>query len=75
MPRLTPIHYLEFEAFLEGIGCVYVRSKGDHNIWQKPGLKRPVVVRAKKDLPIGEIKSNLRTLGISTQEYLQMISK
>ncbi|HCU24250.1 MAG TPA: hypothetical protein DF383_04455, partial [Deltaproteobacteria bacterium] len=47
-----------FESFLEKIGCEYVRTEGDHNIWRKPGLKRPLVVRKKKDLPIFEIKNN-----------------
>ena len=52
-----------------------MRQAGDHRVWDRADLIRPVVVRTKKDLPIMEIKSNLRTLGISTQEYLSLIEK
>lgn len=73
MPRLTPIHFKKFESFLESIGCFYVKTEGDHNIWQKKGAKRPIVVRKLKDIPVFEIKNNLRTLGISTEEFLKII--
>ncbi len=52
-----------------------VREEGDHRMWDRGDLIRPVVVRAKKDLPVFEIKSNLRTLRISTSEYLEIIEQ
>lgn len=73
MASLRPIHYSKFERFLKEVGCHFVRERGDHRVWDRPGLIRPVIVRAKKDLPIMEIKSNLRTLGITTEEYLRII--
>ena len=75
MAALRPIHYAKFEKFLKEIGCHLVRQRGDHHVWDRTGLIRPVIVRTKKDLPIMEIKSNLRTLGISTEEYLSVIEK
>ena len=68
MAALRPIHYKKFEQFLLKIGCRLVRQEGDHRIWE-------VVVRAKKDLPVFEIKSNLRTLRISTAEYLEIFEQ
>ena len=52
-----------------------MRQEGDHRAWDRPDLLRPVIVRTKKDLPIFEIKSNLRTLRMSTQEYLAMLEQ
>ena len=75
MAALRPIHYSKFEKFLKEIGCHLIRQSGDHRVWDRSDLIRPVVVRTKKDLPIMEIKSNLRTLGMSTQDYLSMIEK
>ena len=75
MPHFRPIHYKVFEKFLLKIGCHLVRQEGDHRVWDRGDLIRPVVVRAKKDLPIFEIKSNLRTLRISTSEYLEIIEQ
>ena len=73
MAGIRPIHYKRFERFLLRIGCHFVRQEGDHKVYYRSGLFRPVIVRTKKDLPIIEIKSNLRTLGISTEEYLEMM--
>lgn len=75
MASLRPIHYKKFEKFLEKIGCHLVRQEGDHRAWGRPDLLRPVIVRTKKDLPVFEIKSNLRTLRISTQEYLNILEQ
>ena len=75
MAVLRPIHYKKFEQFLLKVGCRLVRQEGDHRAWDRHDLIRPVIVRAKKDLPVFEIKSNLRTLRISTQEYLSLIEQ
>ena len=73
MTGIRPIHYKRFERFLLRVGCHFVRQEGDHKVYTRPGLFRPVIVRTKKDLPIMKIKSNLRTLGITTEEYLRII--
>ena len=75
MPSLRPIHYRKFEKFLLHIGCHLRNQVGDHRMYTRSDLSRPVVVRTLKDLPVMEIKSNLRTLNISTQEYLNIIEK
>lgn len=75
MAALRPIPYVKFEKFLKQVGCHIVRQRGDHRAWDRPNLIRPVIVRTKKDLPIMEIKSNLRTLGISTEEYLKILEQ
>ena len=75
MAAFRPIHYKKFEQFLRKVGCHLVRQEGDHRLWDRGDLIRPVVVRAKKDLPVFEIKSNLRTLRISTAEYLQILEQ
>lgn len=72
---LRPIPYTKFEKFLQEVGCHFKRQEGDHRVWDRPGLFRPIIVRTKKDLPIMEIKSNLRTLGISNQEYLNILAQ
>lgn len=57
------------------MGCSFVRQEGDHKVYRRADLIRPVIVRTKKDLPVFEIKSNLRTLKITTEEYLDIIEK
>ena len=73
MPSIRPINHRLFEKFLLHIGCYPDRQVGDHKIYKRAGLTRPLVVRIKKDLPIMEIRSNLKTLGISNEEYLAIL--
>ena len=75
MAALRPIHYKTFEQFLLTIGCRFIRQESDHRVWDRPDLIRPVIVRAKKNLPVFEIKSNLRTLRMSTAEYLNLLDQ
>jgi len=75
MPRIAPIDWRRFEKFLFFLGCILVREHGDHRIYQKPGLKRPIVIPKKADIRIDIIKSNLRTLGIDTKKYLEIIDQ
>ncbi|MEK7639687.1 MAG: type II toxin-antitoxin system HicA family toxin [Patescibacteria group bacterium] len=75
MPRVTPVHWKRFEKFLLYVGCTFVREKGDHRIYTRDGLSRPVVVPRDTQLPIFIIRNNLRVLGISTDDYLQILDR
>lgn len=75
MARLTPIHWKKFEKFVLFIGCHFDREKGDHRIYWRDDLKRPVVFPRDTELPIFIIRNNLRILGISTKEYLEILKR
>lgn len=74
MPKLSRIHWKKFEKFLLCVGCEFMREKGDHRIYWKQGLPRPIVVPRRNQLEIFIILNNLRLLGISAKEY-EMILK
>lgn len=73
--KLAPVKRATFEAFLHFVGCEYQRQKGDHLVYWRVGLKRPVIFPDDTEIPVMVIKSNLRTLGISTKEYLEILSR
>ncbi|XOB42321.1 MAG: type II toxin-antitoxin system HicA family toxin [Candidatus Nealsonbacteria bacterium] len=75
MSRLSPIHYKKFEKFLLFVGCYFKREKGDHRIYWREDLKRPVVIPRDKELPIFIIRNNLRVLGISPKQYLEILKR
>lgn len=75
MPNIYPVSRKKFEKFLNAQGCVLTRIKGDHFIYSKPGLKRPVVITNDKEISQFYIRSNLRTLGISPDDFLKSIRK
>ena len=75
MNRIIPIFWQEFEKFLLFIGCEFKREKGDHRIYWREGLKRPIVIPREKNLPVFIIRNNLRTLNIGREEYLEIMKK
>ena len=75
MTRIQSIHWKEFEKFLLKIGCVFKREKGDHRIYWKNGMKRPIVIPRDTSLPAFIILNNLKSLNISREEYLKIIKK
>lgn len=75
MPKISPIHWKKFEKFLRFIGCTYKRTRGDHLIYERSGLKRPVVFPKDTERPVFVIRNNLRVLGISVEEYAEILKR
>jgi predicted RNA binding protein YcfA (HicA-like mRNA interferase family) len=44
MPAIRPVDYRRLVKIFEGEGFVFNRQKGDHLIFTKIGLKRPLVI-------------------------------
>ena len=44
-------------------------------MYWRVGLKRPVIFPGDAEIPLMVIKSNLRTLGMSTKEYLEILER
>lgn len=75
MPQLVPIKRKKFERFLKFVGCKLKRIRGDHLIFDRVGLDRPIVITCDKEVPVFIIRNNLRTLKISPDEYLEILNK
>ena len=75
MPKIDPLSRNKFEKFLRYIGCEKIRTKGDHIIYRRAGLKRPVVIVVDKEISPFIIRSNLRTLGISVEQFKEILSR
>lgn len=75
MPAITPVRWKEFEKFLLFIGCEFKRQSGGHRIYTRAGLKRPLVVPAHGSIPVFVIRNNLRLLGITPEQYFEILRK
>jgi predicted RNA binding protein YcfA (HicA-like mRNA interferase family) len=75
MPRIVPIPYQKLVRVLEMEGFTLVRQKGDHMIFSKPGILRPLVVPRYDALPVFIIKNVLRTAQISREKYLELLER
>jgi predicted RNA binding protein YcfA (HicA-like mRNA interferase family) len=75
MPRIAPIPYQKLVRVLELEGFTLVRERGDHMIFSKPGILRPLVVPRYDSLPVFIIKNVLRTGQISRDKYFALLER
>ena len=68
------VSWQELRDISKLVGCVEVRTKGDHLVMTKPGLARPVIIKMDKDLGEDLIRSNMKTLGLSRKEFERLLS-
>ncbi|MCG8322769.1 MAG: type II toxin-antitoxin system HicA family toxin [Cytophagales bacterium] len=76
MGKLTSIKVTTFRKFLEQVGCKFYRVRASHEIWGRKDLTRPITFRnTKKEIEPFHIRTNLKTLGISVDQFLQIIKE
>jgi predicted RNA binding protein YcfA (HicA-like mRNA interferase family) len=56
-------------------GFTKVREEGDHMVFTKPGVVRPVVIPKYKSVPVFIIKNNIRTAGMSRDRYFALLEQ
>lgn len=75
MPKFSPVSYKKLVAVFEAEGFVCVRTEGDHMIFTKPGVIRPVVIAKYAAVPVFIIKNNLKTGGIARDRYFELLGQ
>jgi predicted RNA binding protein YcfA (HicA-like mRNA interferase family) len=74
MPKLGPVSYRQLVRVFEADGFRCIREEGDHLVFTKPGVIRPVVIPKYASVPVFIIKNNLRTSGMSRERYFELLS-
>lgn len=75
MPKKQNITNKQFQKFLLYVGCSQKRSKGDHFVYVRSGLMRPIIIPLDNPLPQFIIRNNLKLLGISWEEFFNIIER
>jgi predicted RNA binding protein YcfA (HicA-like mRNA interferase family) len=75
MASIRPVSYKELVRVFEAEGFRCVREEGDHMVFTKPGVVRPVVIPEYASVPVFVIKNNLRTAGLSRERYLELLKR
>jgi predicted RNA binding protein YcfA (HicA-like mRNA interferase family) len=75
MPKFTTEHWRTLEAVFTASGFRFVRQEGSHLSYVKPGVARPVVIPAYKEVPVFIIRNNLKTAGLSRDEYFALLAQ
>jgi predicted RNA binding protein YcfA (HicA-like mRNA interferase family) len=75
MPGIRPVQYSTLVAVFERDGFVFDRQRGDHLIYTKPGVVRPLVIPAYHEVPVFIIKNLLRTAVMSRERYFELLDE
>ena len=75
MPRITPVPYQRLCHAFELAGFTLARQAGDHRVYTKPGIARPIIIPCYRAVPVFIIMNNLRTAGISREEYFSLLEQ
>jgi predicted RNA binding protein YcfA (HicA-like mRNA interferase family) len=75
MPRITPIQWQDLEKVFLSAGFRFARQEGSHRSYVKAGVLRPVVIPTYREVPVSVIRTNLKTAGISRDEYFYLLKQ
>jgi predicted RNA binding protein YcfA (HicA-like mRNA interferase family) len=75
MPKFTPENWRTLEAIFMAAGFRFARQEGSHRSYLKPGIARPVVIPTYKEVPVFIIRNNLKTAGLSRDDYFALLKK
>jgi len=75
MPKIVPVSASKLRKIFEKAGFKCVRTEGDHYVYTKQGVMRPVVIPDWPEVTVFIIKNNIRTAGISRERYFQLLEK
>ena len=75
MPKIVPIPARRLRKIFEKAGFKCVRIEGDHYVYIKQGIMRPVVIPDWPEVPVFIIKNNMRTAGMSRKEDDTRVNK
>jgi predicted RNA binding protein YcfA (HicA-like mRNA interferase family) len=73
MPRITPVHWHRLERVFLAVGFRFVRQRESHRSYVKAGLARPVIIPTYDEVAVAIIRNNLKTAGISREEYFRLL--
>lgn len=73
MPSLKPISYKLLVKVFEHEGFRFDRQRGDHLVYTKVGIKRPLVIPMYDAVPVFIVKNLLRTANMSREQFLEIL--
>jgi predicted RNA binding protein YcfA (HicA-like mRNA interferase family) len=75
IPKLAPVDWKTLESIFLSAGFRFQRQEGSHRSYIKEGIARPVVIPTYSEIPVFIIRNNLKTAGISRDEYFRLLER
>jgi predicted RNA binding protein YcfA (HicA-like mRNA interferase family) len=73
MPALRPVHFERLTRVFERDGFRFDRQEGDHRVYVKAGVRRPIMIPMYRAVPVFIVKNLLRTSGMSRERYFELL--
>ena len=73
MPKITPVPYQTLVRVFEKDGFQLQQTRGDHLVYTKPGIPRPLVIPMYDQVPVFIIRNNLRSARMSRERYFELL--
>ena len=74
MPKISPTGWKTQLRIFESYGCRYKRKKSSHHVLTYPGAKRAVVIPEYDEIDVDIIKTNMRTVNMTREEYFDLLN-
>jgi predicted RNA binding protein YcfA (HicA-like mRNA interferase family) len=75
MPKFAPVDWRTWERVFLSAGFRFLRQEGSHRSDAKPGVSRPVVIPAYREIPVFIIRNNLKTAGLSRDDCFRLLEQ
>ena len=75
MPKFAPVDWKTLERIFVAADFQFARQEGSHRSYFKSGVARPVVIPTYREIPVFIIRNNLKTAGISRDEYFRLLEQ
>lgn len=76
MGNNRPIKVKCWEKFLLSLNCNFKSISGSHHKWRCPNCVQSIIFRgAEKEIPFAHISTNLITIGIEKDFFLQWVKE
>ena len=75
MPRIVPQHWKVLKCVFLKAGFKQDRQTDSHLVLVKEGVLRPVIIPKYKSIRKDIIHNNIRTAGISREDYFKYLDK
>ncbi|HMJ64697.1 MAG TPA: type II toxin-antitoxin system HicA family toxin [Candidatus Binatia bacterium] len=75
MPKFVPVDWRTLECIFLKAGFRFARQEGSHRSYVKDGVPRPIVIPTYREVPVFVIRNNLKTAGLSRDEYFRLLEQ
>ena len=75
MPRFTTVDWRTLERVFLAVGFRFARQEGSHRSYVRDGVLRPVVIPTYAEVPVFIIRNNLKTAGLSRDDYFRLLAQ